>query len=324
MATRRRVRRIRTQPLASRRRPGSRREPVRCRRRRKLGGRCVRRSARIDCRGARRLRARAVASPRHPGLRRRRGRLRVHRCPGHAGASRRRARQRRQPGERSRVDATAADGRSRDATRRGSSSVAARVDESIDSTAHCRRVGGDLSARRARRVRPAGAGRRLARAAAAAAAARRTRHRRAHRVAASSAGRGGQEYAVLAAAARAGVAAADLFPRLVLTGGVGLQSFSVGDVGNRGPRFGLGLGVTLPFLEWNRIRQRILAADATAEIALADYERTALSRSRRPSARSRPICRSGNASAISSSPLDPRVRRPISLASASSSAPTIS
>jgi hypothetical protein len=65
-------------------------------------------------------------------------------------------------------------------------------------------------------------------------------------------------------------AAADLFPRLVLTGGVGLQSYSAGYVGSRGLRFSLGLGVTLPFLEWNRIRQRILAADATAEIVLAD------------------------------------------------------
>jgi multidrug efflux system outer membrane protein len=85
------------------------------------------------------------------------------------------------------------------------------------------------------------------------------------------------ESAVLAAAARAGVAAADLFPRLVLTGGAGLQSYGVGSGTNTGLRFGLGVGVTLPFLEWNRIRQRILAADATAEIALADYERTALS-----------------------------------------------
>jgi len=84
------------------------------------------------------------------------------------------------------------------------------------------------------------------------------------------------ESAVLAAAARAGVAAADLFPRLVLTGGIGLQSFSAGTIENRGPRFGVGVGVTLPFLEWNRIRQRILAADAAAEAALADYERTAL------------------------------------------------
>jgi multidrug efflux system outer membrane protein len=84
------------------------------------------------------------------------------------------------------------------------------------------------------------------------------------------------EAAVLAAAARAGVAAADLFPRLVLTGGVGLQAFSVGDVDNRGLRFGLGVGLTLPLLEWNRIRQRILAADATAEAALADYEGIAL------------------------------------------------
>jgi len=84
------------------------------------------------------------------------------------------------------------------------------------------------------------------------------------------------ESAVLAAAARAGVAAADLFPRLVLNGGIGVQTFSVGTVDNRGLQFGLGVGVTLPFLEWNRIRQRILAADATADVALAGYERTAL------------------------------------------------
>ena len=85
------------------------------------------------------------------------------------------------------------------------------------------------------------------------------------------------EFAVLAAAARAGVAAADLFPRLVISGGAGVQSFSLGTVDNRGVQFGVGVGVTLPFLEWNRIRQRILAADATAEIAVADYEQTALS-----------------------------------------------
>ncbi len=85
------------------------------------------------------------------------------------------------------------------------------------------------------------------------------------------------EYAVLAAAARAGVAAAELFPRLVLTGGVGLQAVGVGDFNSGGLRYGLGVGVTLPFLEWNRIRQRILAADASAEIALAEYERTVLS-----------------------------------------------
>jgi multidrug efflux system outer membrane protein len=84
------------------------------------------------------------------------------------------------------------------------------------------------------------------------------------------------EFAVLAAAARAGVAAAELFPRLVLTGGVGFQAVGVGPITNEGLRFGLGVGLTLPFLEWNRIRQRILAADATAEVALADYERTAL------------------------------------------------
>ena len=55
-----------------------------------------------------------------------------------------------------------------------------------------------------------------------------------------------------------------------------MQSFDAGPVTNRGLQFGLGFGVTLPFLEWNRIRQRILQADASAEVALADYERTAL------------------------------------------------
>jgi multidrug efflux system outer membrane protein len=79
------------------------------------------------------------------------------------------------------------------------------------------------------------------------------------------------------AAAEFGVAAADLFTRLVLNGGIGFQSFTISTVDNRGLQFGFGAGVTLPFLEWNRIRQRILAADATAEIAVADYERTALS-----------------------------------------------
>jgi multidrug efflux system outer membrane protein len=58
---------------------------------------------------------------------------------------------------------------------------------------------------------------------------------------------------------------------------VGLQAVGVGNINTTGLRYGLGVGVTLPFLEWNRIRQRILAADATAEIALADYERTVLS-----------------------------------------------
>jgi outer membrane protein, multidrug efflux system len=84
------------------------------------------------------------------------------------------------------------------------------------------------------------------------------------------------ESAVFAAAARAGVSAADLFPRLVLSGGVGVQAFDAGPVTNRGLQFGLGFGVTLPFLQWNRIRQRILQADASAEVALGDYERTAL------------------------------------------------
>lgn len=84
------------------------------------------------------------------------------------------------------------------------------------------------------------------------------------------------EAAVLAAAARAGVAAADLFPRLVLTGGLGFQAVRSAGMDGSSPRVGVGVGVTVPILEWNRIRQRILAADATAQATLAAYDRTTL------------------------------------------------
>ena len=122
----------------------------------------------------------------------------------------------------------------------------------------------------------AGARDRVASSAASAASAGRARDRRAGHIAAPPAGRGSSRIRRTRRRGSGGRGGRGSFPRLVLTGGLGFESYGVGDVDNRGLRFGAGVGVTVPFLEWNRIRQRILAADAAAEIALADYERTAL------------------------------------------------
>lgn len=79
------------------------------------------------------------------------------------------------------------------------------------------------------------------------------------------------------ATARIGVATADLFPRVSLTGSVGYlaDKFSgLGDSDFRTTSFG-------PFLTWpafdlGRVRARIRATDAAAEGALATYEQTVL------------------------------------------------
>jgi multidrug efflux system outer membrane protein len=85
------------------------------------------------------------------------------------------------------------------------------------------------------------------------------------------------ERQLAAATARIGVATADLFPRVSLSGSVGYlaTSFSgLGDSDFRTTSFG-------PFLTWpafdlGRVRARIRAADASAEGLLAVYEQTVL------------------------------------------------
>lgn len=80
-----------------------------------------------------------------------------------------------------------------------------------------------------------------------------------------------------AAAARARVAVADLYPRISLTGNLGLSADPdrLGDAGAFGFAFG-------PSLSWGvfdlpRLRQRVIAADAQSEAALMQWEAKVLS-----------------------------------------------
>lgn len=79
-----------------------------------------------------------------------------------------------------------------------------------------------------------------------------------------------------AAAARAGVARADLYPRISLSGSAGFTA-SPGRIGDAGA-FGFGIG---PALSWGvfdlgRVRARLVAADAGADAAMARWEGTVL------------------------------------------------
>ncbi len=85
------------------------------------------------------------------------------------------------------------------------------------------------------------------------------------------------ERKLAAATARIGVATADLFPRVSLIGSVGYTTTSLSDLGEDQYR-GASVGPSLfwPAFDLGRVRARIRAADATAEGALANYEKTVL------------------------------------------------
>jgi multidrug efflux system outer membrane protein len=85
------------------------------------------------------------------------------------------------------------------------------------------------------------------------------------------------EVRVVAAAARAGVARADLYPRVDISGSIGLVAGSVGTLGAAAagswliaPRIAWG------FLDWPQLRRRARAADALTDAAFAEYEQTLL------------------------------------------------
>jgi outer membrane protein TolC len=85
------------------------------------------------------------------------------------------------------------------------------------------------------------------------------------------------EFRVTAAAARAGIARAELFPRLEVTGAVGLVAGSVG----RLTEAAAGSWLIAPRLVWNafdwpRLRREMRAAGALADAAFADYEQVVL------------------------------------------------
>jgi multidrug efflux system outer membrane protein len=80
-----------------------------------------------------------------------------------------------------------------------------------------------------------------------------------------------------AATARIGVATAEFFPRLTLSGLLGVQSFDADTLGDSGSGTRLvALGIDWSFLDVGRVRARIAAADADARGALASYEQTVL------------------------------------------------
>ena len=73
-----------------------------------------------------------------------------------------------------------------------------------------------------------------------------------------------------AATARVGVATADLFPRVTLLGSIGLQAGSFLNVGQGGSgRFSIGPSIFWAAFDLGRVRERIRAADARTEAALA-------------------------------------------------------
>jgi multidrug efflux system outer membrane protein len=85
----------------------------------------------------------------------------------------------------------------------------------------------------------------------------------------------GAERELAAATADIGVATADLFPRVTLSGLIGLSGLRLGDVGDVGSRrYAFGAGLSWPVLDFGRVRARIAATEARAEQALARYEQS--------------------------------------------------
>ena len=83
------------------------------------------------------------------------------------------------------------------------------------------------------------------------------------------------ERQLAAATADIGVVTADLFPRVSLSGLIGLAGVRVGSLGDSGTQqYSLGAGLTWPVLDFGRVRSRIAASRARAEQQLAGYEQS--------------------------------------------------
>lgn len=83
------------------------------------------------------------------------------------------------------------------------------------------------------------------------------------------------ERQLASATADIGVATADLFPRISLTGLIGFASNRVSLLGEReSEQFSIGAGLSWPLLDFGRVRSRIAASEARGQQALARYEQT--------------------------------------------------
>ena len=82
---------------------------------------------------------------------------------------------------------------------------------------------------------------------------------------------------VQGASARAGAARADLFPRIELTGSIGLVAGSVGQLAQASAASWLvAPRLVWTFLDWPQLRRRMRAANALTDAAFAEYEQTLL------------------------------------------------
>jgi multidrug efflux system outer membrane protein len=87
----------------------------------------------------------------------------------------------------------------------------------------------------------------------------------------------GAETRVVAAAARAGISRAELYPRVAVSGNVGLIAGSVGQLGAASAAsWLLAPRIVWSFLDWPQLRRRARAADALTDAALAEYEQLLL------------------------------------------------
>lgn len=83
------------------------------------------------------------------------------------------------------------------------------------------------------------------------------------------------ERQLAAATAGIGIATADLYPRISLSGLLGLTAPKLGDLGESDTRvYSLGAGLSWSLLDFGRIRSRIAASEARAQQSLASYEQT--------------------------------------------------
>jgi NodT family efflux transporter outer membrane factor (OMF) lipoprotein len=80
-----------------------------------------------------------------------------------------------------------------------------------------------------------------------------------------------------ASSARIGVAKADLFPKVSLTGSIGLESAQLGTLPSGNARYwSIGPSITWSILSSGRIRSNIQLQEARQDEALASYDRTVL------------------------------------------------
>lgn len=84
------------------------------------------------------------------------------------------------------------------------------------------------------------------------------------------------EFAALEQSARVGVATADLYPRITLTGALGLLATGGGQVDLNGGFYNVGLGLRLPIFDYDRTKNYIRIEDARLQQLLVSYESVVL------------------------------------------------